>query len=141
MKTKECQFCHKQISEEAVLCKYCHNLLIDLEKDLSSKEEAPVDDAVEEEEAIDQTKVFRKSDIEKAAEQSDDEDDDSVNAKKYTRKITVNGRDFKVGDGGADENVKQFRIERTEQNASVFDTYPTKALTPADFASVAGEGK
>ena len=73
--------------------------------------------------------------------ESDDEDDDSINAKKYTRKITVNGRDFKVGDGGADENVKQFRIERTDQNASVFDTYPTKVLTPDDFASVAGAGK
>lgn len=67
--------------------------------------------------------------------ESDDEDDDSINAKKYTRTITVNGRDFPVGEGNADENVKQFRIERTDENATVFDTYTTKVLTPADFAN------
>jgi hypothetical protein len=63
--------------------------------------------------------------------ESDDEDEDEINPKVYTRTLTVAGRSFDtVG------NIKQFIVERTETNASVFDTYKTKILTPTDFESV-----
>lgn len=63
--------------------------------------------------------------------ESDDEDEDEINPKVYTRTLTITGRSFDtVG------NIKQFIVERTETNASVFDTYKTKILTPTDFESV-----
>lgn len=63
--------------------------------------------------------------------ESDDEDEDEINPKVYTRTLTVTGRSFDTFG-----NIKQFIVERTETNASVFDTYKTKILTPTDFKSV-----
>lgn len=60
--------------------------------------------------------------------ESDDEDEDEINPKVYTRTLTVNGKNFDtVG------NVKQFIVERTTENAAIFDTYTNKVLTPLDF--------
>lgn len=64
--------------------------------------------------------------------ESDDEDEDEINPKVYSRTLNVEGFDF--GDGV----VKQFIITRTTTNATVFDTYKTKILKPADFKSVVG---
>ena len=64
--------------------------------------------------------------------ESDDEDEDEINPKVYSRTLNVDGFDF--GDGV----VKQFIITRTAENATVFDTYKTKILKPADFNSVVG---
>ena len=61
--------------------------------------------------------------------ESDDEDDDEINPKTYTRTLTVKGRDFDDGNG----LVKQFTIVRTTENATVFDTNETKILKPSDF--------
>ena len=61
--------------------------------------------------------------------ESDDEDDDEINPKTYTRTLTVKGRDFEDGNG----LVKQFTIVRTTENATVFDTHETKILKPSDF--------
>lgn len=63
--------------------------------------------------------------------ESDDEDEDEINPKVYTRTLTVTGRSFDTFG-----NIKQFIVERTETNASVFDTYKTNILTPTDFESV-----
>ena len=61
--------------------------------------------------------------------ESDDEDDDEINPKTYTRTLTVKGWDFGDGNG----LVKQFTIVRTTENATVFDTHETKILKPIDF--------
>lgn len=63
--------------------------------------------------------------------ESDDEDEDEINPKVYTRTLNVAGRSF---DGVG--NIKQFIVERTEENARVFDTHKTKILTPTDFKSI-----
>ena len=51
MKTKTCPYCGKELSGEAVLCKFCHNLLIDEDGKMTS--EGGLDD---------ETKVFKKPD-------------------------------------------------------------------------------
>ena len=69
MKTKECPFCHKEISEEAIICKYCHNLLID--------ESTPVtEDSKQEEQNFtsaddaDRTRVFTKQEAQEYEEKT-----------------------------------------------------------------------
>lgn len=64
--------------------------------------------------------------------ESDDEDDDEINPKTYTRTLTVKGWDFGDGNG----LIKQFTIVRTKENANVFDTHETKILKPSDFKSL-----
>ena len=61
--------------------------------------------------------------------ESDDEDENEINPKVYTRTLSVAGKDFE-GFGHA----TKFIIERTTENAAIFDTYKTKILTPNDFS-------
>lgn len=63
--------------------------------------------------------------------ESDDEDEDEINPKTYTRTLTVSGKELE-GFG----QVNKFIVERTTENAEIFDTFKTKILTPADFATI-----
>ena len=53
MNTKKCPFCHEEISEDAILCKYCHNLLTD-----DDEEETVVFTPESESEDDERTRVF-----------------------------------------------------------------------------------
>ena len=62
--------------------------------------------------------------------ESDDEDEDEISPKVYTRVLTVAGKDL--------ENyghATKFMVERTEENAAKFDQYKTKVMTPNDFTA------
>lgn len=64
--------------------------------------------------------------------ESDDEDEDEINPKVYTRTLSVAGRDFEgVG------KIKKFEIVRTDENSAVFDTYATAILSPDSFKAPA----
>ena len=64
LKTRTCPFCGKEISEEAILCKFCHNLLIDENgKDIEPQYEEPEQPAEEE-----NTIVYSKEELKKAME-------------------------------------------------------------------------
>ena len=80
MKTKNCPFCGKEISDEAIICKFCHRLLIDENgNDIQPETETPVEDqeqtaapepVSEPEEKFteddDKTIVYSKDDLKKA---------------------------------------------------------------------------
>lgn len=60
--------------------------------------------------------------------ESDDEDEDEINPKVYTRVLTVAGKDFATYG-----HATKFMVERTAENATTFDKYKTKVMTPDDF--------
>ena len=63
LKTRTCPFCGKEISEEAILCKFCHNLLIDENgKDIEPQYEEPEQEQPAEEE---NTIVYSKEELKK----------------------------------------------------------------------------
>lgn len=65
---------------------------------------------------------------------SDDEDEDAIALKSFTRTVTVKG--LKIADkNGKESLVKHFSVTRSEANAKVFDTYTTAILKPEDFFS------
>lgn len=62
--------------------------------------------------------------------ESDDEDEDEINPKVYTRTLTVKGKDFPTYG-----HANKFIIQRTDENATIFDQYKTKIMTPDDFTA------
>ena len=62
--------------------------------------------------------------------ESDDEDEDEINPKEYTRTLTVAGKEFATFG-----HANHFIVDRTDENKEIFDTFKTKILTPDDFAT------
>lgn len=74
LKTKNCPFCGKEISDEAIICKFCHRLLIDENgNDILPEGEEP---AAAEETAVteDKTIVYKKEDLQKLLNKQDYEE-------------------------------------------------------------------
>ena len=74
LKTKNCPFCGKEISDEAIICKFCHRLLIDENgNDILPEGEEP---AAAEETAVteDKTIVYKKEDLQKLLNKQDHEE-------------------------------------------------------------------
>lgn len=102
MKTRTCPFCGKEISEEAILCKFCHNLLIDENgKDIEPQYEEPEQEQPAEEE---NTIVYSKEELKKAMEQAKAEsaDPDEIVAE-------------------AEQNLEEAYEEQAESPEEVYD--------------------
>lgn len=61
--------------------------------------------------------------------ENDDEDEDEINPKIYTRTLKVGGIDVNG------TNVKKLVVIRNSSNATQFDKYKTKIMLPSDFAT------
>lgn len=75
MNTKKCPYCHEEISEDAILCKYCHNLLTEDDEE-ETAEYQPESDNDE------RTRIFSAAEAVKNSNQQSvryDDDDDYDN--------------------------------------------------------------
>lgn len=79
MSTKSCPFCGKEISDEAIICKFCHRLLIDENgKDIlpEAEDTAPAAEAAAPSaDPEDQTRIFSKEELRKAMNPQPDEEE------------------------------------------------------------------
>lgn len=109
MKTKNCPFCSKEISDEAIICKYCHRLLIDENGNDILPEEEEYDDteaaaAETEEPAFDEEKtiVYNKKDLQDLMNKSRAESGNDNDATEEFDASAVIGADAESGNADDD---------------------------------------
>lgn len=92
MSTKSCPFCGKEISDEAIICKFCHRLLIDENgKDIGA-EDAYADAPAAEE---DKTIVYSKDELQRAlGESSADETEAAAEEYEYEDYQSADGETY-----------------------------------------------
>ena len=76
MNTKECPYCHEEISEDAILCKYCHNLLTD-------DDDEPTMVFKPDQEDDERTRVFSASDAVRSTREPSNTHNDEYDDEEY----------------------------------------------------------
>ena len=87
MKTKNCPFCNAEIPQEAILCKFCHKILVD---DIKNAEKTMVFDKIQDtdntyESEVDdvESEITDDNYVEVQSEIDDEDDDNSYDDEEY----------------------------------------------------------
>ena len=116
MKTKNCPFCSKEISDEAIICKFCHRLLIDEngndilpedeydEEDIEIAPDDPGEPVFDEEKTI----VYNKEDLQNLMNKnrSEEEDEEEYETEEFDTSAvigSVGGDELSDNDPEGDE--------------------------------------
>lgn len=116
MKTKNCPFCSKEISDEAIICKFCHRLLIDEngndilpedeydEEDIEIAPDDPGEPVFDEEKTI----VYNKEDLQNLMNKnrSEEEDEEEYETEEFDTSAvigSVGGDELSDNDPKGDE--------------------------------------
>ncbi|MCD7741119.1 MAG: hypothetical protein LUI06_02830 [Ruminococcus sp.] len=127
MKKKNCPFCGKEISDEAIICKFCHKLLID-----ENGNDLEVGQIEEEEETELDDKVYESYE-QAQAEYTDESDDIQEDAVSEDKTIVYSKEELQKALGELSNSEDDF-IEQAQQNLD--DERAENVITPEEGAKL-----